>query len=222
MGNDKRSLTFCSELCMMSHGERNGSHYNPQPCNAQVLVFCFLSFGHSFRMAFFAAPYINIRVDCENRTSFAAQGEAHREIVTTGSAAARTRGESGHPPSNNEIMRLIALKVLQSDAQFNQGSFINYLQEVNNLLLIDIYEGSLIFTVQCGSLEILEGLLEDHRSGHLREMAQQYLVTDDILRKFGEIEVNLTITIEDAEYEACKDFFLQQSSEYERTMLDYE
>lgn len=90
------------------------------------------------------------------------------------------------------------------------------------MLVIDTREGSLIFTVQCGSLEILEELWEDHRSGHLKKMAQQYLVTDDILREFGEIEVNLATTIEDAEYEACKDFFLQQSSEYERTMLDYE
>lgn len=192
----------------MSNGERNGSHYNPQPCEAQVLVFCLLSSGHSFRMTFFSAPYINIRVDCENSTRFGAQGEAHRETVTTGSAAARTRGESGHPPSDNET-------ALQSDAQFNQGSFLNYLQEVRKLLVIDTQEGSLIFTVQCGSLEILEELWEDHRSGHLKKMAQQYLVTDDILREFGEIEVNLATTIEDAEYEACKDFFLQQSSEYE-------
>ena len=133
--------------------------------------------------------------------------------VTTGKAFG-----NGHIPSEEEVLRLIAFQYFQevdkSDPQQLNG-FLRYLKEVRKVLVVDSHEGSLIITVQCSSLQILKELWEDYRTGHLNEIAQQFLVTEDILRAFGQIKVKLQTTIKDNEYMACKDYFIQQAGEWE-------
>ncbi|KAJ7388468.1 hypothetical protein OS493_037460, partial [Desmophyllum pertusum] len=92
-----------------------------------------------------------------------------------------------------------------------RNDFLEYLKEVRQVLYVDAQTGSLIITVECSSLEILEGLWNDYCTGHLNEMAQKFLVTEDILKEFGLIEVKLTTTILEEEYIACRGYFLQHS-----------
>jgi len=96
------------------------------------------------------------------------------------------------------------------------NKFVEYMKEVRAVLIVDVQQGSLIITVECSSLEILEGLWEDYRTGHLNDMAQKYLVTEDILKELGLIEVRLMTTILEDEYRACRDHFLQKPGEDER------
>ena len=70
--------------------------------------------------------------------------------------------------------------------------------------------GSLLITVKCRSLQVLEDLWTDYTSGHLNEMVQKCLVTEDILNDLGLSELKLGTTIKENDYKACKQI-LQQS-----------
>lgn len=80
----------------------------------------------------------------------------------------------------------------------------NYLEGILDLPIATAHEGSLIITVECRTLEILEHLWEDYTSGHLNVVVEQCLVTDDIRRRFDLEFVKLRTTILEDEYLACK------------------
>ena len=110
-----------------------------------------------------------------------------------------------------DILLSIAKRYLQTVPPSNEkefNGFLIYLQEVRKALLVGAQMGSLIITVECGSLQILDGLWEDYCTGHLNDMAQEFLVTDDILNEFGLLEVKLAISILEEEYKACRQYFL--------------
>ena len=94
------------------------------------------------------------------------------------------------------------------------SNFLSFMEKVKKVLVVDKASGSLIITVECSSLEILDGLWQDYLTGHLNEMAQRLLVTEDILREFGLLEVKLKITILEAEYLACRKCFLHFQGEF--------
>lgn len=73
-------------------------------------------------------------------------------------------------------------------------------------------ENSLRLAVKCNNLEGLERLWEDYRSGRLNEIAEKYLVTDEIKRRFHVESVNLATTIQEEDYLACKEFLSSKSS----------
>lgn len=140
------------------------------------------------------------------------------------SVPAGSGGESvanANLPPTQGVLNLIMLKYLQTvdpstKEEFN--GFLRYMKDVRQVALVDTQQGSLIITVECSSLEILEGLWEDYRTGHLNDMAQKYLVTEDILKEFGLIEVKLMTTILEDEYRACREYFLQSPGEDERLL----
>ena len=72
---------------------------------------------------------------------------------------------------------------------------------------------SLLITVECSSLEILQGLWEDYRSGHLNAIAQEILVTAEVLEKLGLDDVRLKTFISEEEYEKGKQVFVDYSGE---------
>ena len=82
---------------------------------------------------------------------------------------------------------------------------------MRQVLLVGAQTGSLIITVECNSLEILEGLWNDYSTGHLNEVAEKFLVTDNILKEFGLSEVKLITTILMKEFKACREHLLLQS-----------
>ena len=87
------------------------------------------------------------------------------------------------------------------------NGYICYLERVRKVLLLHVETGSLIITVEVGSEGILEELWQDYQKGHLNEMAQTFLVTEDLLEEFGLIEFKLTTFIAEGEYKACQQFF---------------
>ncbi|XP_068754719.1 protein mono-ADP-ribosyltransferase PARP12-like [Montipora capricornis] len=82
--------------------------------------------------------------------------------------------------------------------------------------------GSLIITVEVGSEEILEELWQDYQKGHLNEMAQTFLVTEDLLEEFGLIEFKLTTFIAEGEYKACQQFFSGTRKQNMKARLEQE
>ena len=122
-------------------------------------------------------------------------------------------------PPTQGVLNFISLKCFQNVDSSNKeelNGYVQYLRDGSHALFIDAEPRSLIIiTLECGSLEILDGLWEDYCSGHLNEMAQRYLVTEDLLKEFDLIEVKLTTTILVEEYTACREYFLQIAGESE-------
>ena len=88
----------------------------------------------------------------------------------------------------------------------------------HTLYKLDIFSpkhdlGSLLITVECSSLLILEGLWEDYCSGHLTAIAQEMLVTAEVLEKLGLADVRLKTFISEEEYEKGKQIFMDHSGD---------
>lgn len=121
-------------------------------------------------------------------------------------------------------MNLIAVKCFKTvdpSKEEETNKFVHYIERVRRALIVGHHEGSLIITLQCSSLQILEQLWEDYCTGHLNKMAQQFLVTVDILEFFGLAEVKLTATIFEEEYRACREYLLRLSGRMELNYIGH-
>ena len=76
--------------------------------------------------------------------------------------------------------------------------------------------GSLIIIFNCQSIKSLEHLWNDYCSGYLDEMAEQYLVTDEMKGKLNLETISLKITIEHENYLTCRKVLLERSGEYKQ------
>ena len=119
-------------------------------------------------------------------------------------------------PQNNvtttsqDVLNLVAIRYLQTvkpSTKEEHNAFKCYLQDFREVLIVGVEKGSLIITLECSSLQILEGLWKDYCTGHLNKMAQKCLVTKDILKDSGVLEVKLSTTILEKDYRACQEFF---------------
>ena len=90
--------------------------------------------------------------------------------------------------------------------QADHDDFLTYMEKMR-IIITGVGIGSLLITLKCGSLEILERLWEDYLSGHLGEVAQRCFVTEEILTEFSLTELKLQTTISVEEYIACKMYF---------------
>ena len=126
---------------------------------------------------------------------------------------------SGHPqplsspanlvPTEEELFRLIASNYLRTTppkCKDDRDEFKSYLKEMR-VLITGASVGSLLITVKCDSLEVLEGLWEDYSSGHLGKVVQKCFVTEEILKELNLAELKLKTTISEEEYKACKVYF---------------
>ena len=82
--------------------------------------------------------------------------------------------------------------------------FLRYLKKKRNVTVVNIKEGSIIFTLECRSQQILYELWEDYRTGHLNKVAQRKLATTDILKQFGLTSLKLTSNIKEEDYRDCR------------------
>jgi len=117
-------------------------------------------------------------------------------------------------PTAQQVLNLAASKYLTTidpTKPEDLNRFVFYLEKVRKVLIVDTKSGSLIITVECSSLEILDELWNDYCSGLLTKMAQKFLVTDEVLKELGLIEVKLTTTILEEDYKACREYLLQHS-----------
>ena len=153
------------------------------------------------------------------------QAGSHEMVVTgvrckevePGAPAGLPLKEAGVIPTAHEVLNFIALKYFQTvdtTKPEERSEFLSYLTAVRSLLFQSTQTGSLIVTVLCTSLEILDALWYDYCTGHLSDVAQKYLVTKDVLREFDLTELKLTTTLQLEECMAARKFFLEGSGEH--------
>ena len=117
-------------------------------------------------------------------------------------------------PTAQEVLNRVAVKCLSSfDVSTPDGrnGFVEYMERVHRAVIVRVQEGSLLVTVKCSSLQILDEIWEDYCSGHLNEVAQRFLITEDILKAFGPIEVKLATVIAADDYRACREYIFKHS-----------
>ena len=94
------------------------------------------------------------------------------------------------------------------------SGLIEYIRKTHNVALESVGLGSLEITFRCTSLESLESLWSDYQSGQLNDIAERYLVTDDIKKKLNLKSIRLQTTIEEENYRICKRILLEKSCEF--------
>ena len=92
--------------------------------------------------------------------------------------------------------------------------FLKQLEDFHNLLVKAFKLGCLEITVQCPTLESLESLWSDYCSGHLNEVAERFLVTDELKRKLNLETVRLKTTISEENYFMCKKAIMEMSRKF--------
>ena len=96
------------------------------------------------------------------------------------------------------------------------GTFIEHVMKAYNLALESVEVGSLIIKVQCPTLESLESLWNDYCCGHLNEVAERFLVTDEIRNKLNLETIRLKTTITEENYLFCKKTLVEKSREFDK------
>ena len=92
--------------------------------------------------------------------------------------------------------------------------FLRYLWCKLHLRVRNNEVGSWHITVECSSLQVLEGLWEDYRSGHLNSVAQEILISPQVLEKLGLTELKLKTYISEDQYEKGKKLLEASSGDY--------
>lgn len=137
---------------------------------------------------------------------------AQSELDLGGTSSKEPQGEDqGLIATEGETLGLIArnyLACIKPSSRQEFDDFVRYMEKMR-LVITGVSVGSVIITVVCTSLEILERLWEDYKTGHLNEVAQKFLITADVIKEFGEVKVTVTISEED--YKAGRAYFLQFS-----------
>ena len=134
--------------------------------------------------------------------------------VSSGQTQPSCTGAEAHQapnliPTKEEVLCLIATNYLQARplrCKDDCDDFLAYMEKMQ-LIITGASIGSLLITVKCDSLQILERLWEDYLSGHLGEVVQRCFVTEEILTKLSLAELKLKTTISEEEYKACKMYF---------------
>ena len=120
---------------------------------------------------------------------------------------------SSNIPTEGEVLRSIALHYLQATQPSSENDFDRFLKymEKMQLAIAGVSIGSLLITVKCDSLQILERLWEDYSSGRLGEVVQRCFVTEEILKELSLAELKLATTISEEEYKRYKMFLGKDS-----------
>ena len=98
------------------------------------------------------------------------------------------------------------------------SGLIEYIKMTHDLALKSVGLGSLEITFRCTSLESLESLWSDYMSGRLNNIAERYLVTDDIKKKLDLESIRLKTIIEEKNYRICKRILMEKSCEFESSL----
>ena len=110
--------------------------------------------------------------------------------------------------TGQDVLNLAAYKYLQTtDATQPEdlNGFVRYLEHVRKVVIVDVQPGSLLITVECGSLQILKELWHDYCTGYVSKMAQTFLLTKDILNELGISKVKFWTSIPEDKYRDCQE-----------------
>jgi len=148
-----------------------------------------------------------IRIIVERVEQYGLQEETRRDMCSIPILPVDEPGELQRspqlPPQENDIWNVI----LSFKNSFSL--LVQYLRVKLGVVVQGYHVGSLLLTVTCSSLEILQDLWQDYCSGHLNKVVQETLVTACVLEQLCLSEVKLKTIISEEEYQACKDFFMR-------------
>lgn len=195
-------------------------------------IFSFLKLKTGHLPGYIPTARLRLQIDCETISGPGLQGGPTSEIVLasqereagvpvqgvtmTPIASHMRKAETGFPTAQ-EVLNLAAskyLKAIDPSKPEDLNGLVYYLEKVRKTLIVDTQSGSLIITVECSSLEILDELWYDYCNGFLNKMVEKFLVTDEVLKELGITEVKLTTTILEEDYWACREYLLQHSGEF--------
>ena len=150
-------------------------------------------------------------------STIATENEGSQGIQYQSAAATSSPTEGSVSHSGTEDLQALKTRVLcsiadnylretrpQSDEEHNR--FLEFLRGMN-VIIRGYSVGSLLITVKCESLQILEELWTYYSSGHLGEIVQNCFATEKILEEMNLAELKLKTTIEIEEYKARKVYF---------------
>ena len=168
---------------------------------------------------------MNIKVDVDDLKPeeqnmqtgmLATESVRSQEVQQPGASATSAAYESVSYPQTEDLQALrdrillfIAVNYLQTtppQSLEEHNTFMEYMNKMK-LILYGYRRGSLVITVKCKSLMILEELWTDYLSGRLGEVVQNCFVTEKILKELNLAELRLKTTMDIEEYNACKMFF---------------
>ena len=165
---------------------------------------------------YFLLVHFQLRIECQDISRLAFQGKT---VPPSTSCGGNGEASGGFPTAEN-FLKLVAFKYLQttdpSKLQDSASGFAYYLEKVRNVVIVDVTQKLEILwvTVECSSLRILEELWNDYCSEYLSGLAQNTLVSKDILEELGLTNVKLRTKISEKEYIDCRARFLWSLGEY--------
>ena len=132
----------------------------------------------------------------------------------------KTAQEQNKQEERMSLYAAIEVERFPFTTQIELQNYCSHLRLKFNVELRDKRHGSLILTVHCRTLEILERLWEDYSLGHLDEVAEECFLTDETTKtkkERGEKSeddadtVGLETTILREDYLRCKTFLTKLS-----------
>ena len=172
---------------------------------------------------------MNIKVDVDDLKPeeqnmqtgmLATESVRQQEVQQPGASATSAASGSVSYPQTEDLQALkeelfisIVRNYLQTTpprSSEEHNRFKEYVKEMR-LIITGVAVGSLVITVKCDSLIILEELWTDYSSGHLGEVVQNCFVTEKILKELNVAELRLKTTMDIEEYNACKMFFVKDA-----------
>ena len=151
----------------------------------------------------------NLALEVEGAQSPSESVETHISIPQEQPSAEGTAGQStstelAASQQNNTEVQNFWDDVYSSNRSLNRLK--KYLKKKFGANVLGNRRGSLIITVSCNSLEVLEELWKEYRTGHLNEVIQATLVTAEVLEKLNLKEVKLRTIISEEDYLSYKEF----------------
>ena len=143
------------------------------------------------------------------------------------------RGKSLEKEKQEAIEKILSLAV-HSYVRFrpcssdNSGeglkAFLEQLTLLYDVILRYVWEGSVVIILACHTLEGLELLWKDYRSGHLDKVAERYLISEEIKRKLNLETTSLETVIEEENYSNCRKALMKlpstSSGEYKQNVRE--
>ncbi|XP_022804727.1 uncharacterized protein LOC111341950 isoform X1 [Stylophora pistillata] len=164
----------------------------------------------------------------QTTTSSMESAECQMDELLKSSAESTMVGSVSHPGTESlpeireKFFYLVGKRYLQTmkpQSKKEYDEFIDYLQKLG-AIMTRVRRGSLVITVKCESLQILEDLWKDYSSGHLGEVVQNCFVTEKILKELNLAELRLKTTIDTEDYNACKVYFEKVAHREQEELLD--
>ena len=101
------------------------------------------------------------------------------------------------------------------------GALIEHITMAYKLALVCVRVGSLEIVLCCHNLESLEHLWSDYLAGHLNELAERYLVTDEVRGRLS-LETGILTTItEQEDYSICKKALMEMAGEFSASLTKF-